>query len=940
MRRLNIISFILVTVLCSISAVAQPKWIRKGVLPNGLTYYLAKTSYTPDEVNFYLYQNVGAILEGDKQQGLAHYLEHMAFNATEHFPRGVMSFFLERGLNSFDAKTGINETRYQISGIPISDKLLVDSVMLVLKDWCSGITILSKDVEKERNIITEEWRQRSGVDRRLTDAIAPVIYNGAKYAERNVIGPIELIRRFSAKDLKAFYKQWYRPDLQSIMVIGDIDLDQYEAKVKHLFGSIKAPKKPTPRKETIIADNDIPLYFRFVDKENDNNSFGLYQRVHLPADEEGRDYTKESVCIQIYNRLAPRRFALIRNEGAEASLMSTVSYDALVRSYYQNAWDVVPYAGREIEALEQMLSVREWIRRDGFSEEEFNEIKSTMYDDIQGILQQGGLEAPDNLMDAFKQNYLYNTPIKSMTESLSETMETLAELEVEDFNKWVASWTKDKNLAFITYSSKSEDMNISLEDFQKALAKVKAAPTMKLATAGPISGDIIDYEIPAGKIVSEKHLKDIDVKEWTLSNGARVLYKNVPEISGRFYFVASSRGGRSVIEPKDLPSYSAMQALVMRSGIYKYNRNQLHNWLKSKDFELSLSLSDYTEGLGGNAAVANSEDFFKYVHLLITKQNFDKSEFDKHVERKKYLFNSKSTVGMTAVQDSIMAVLYPESPYNPHESIEYFDKMKHADLKRLFDSRFGNAGDFIFCVIGDIAEDKVKDLITRYVASLPGAPLAQPEKYRYMDFSSPEKEIIREFHTELEGDSGEVEISFSNAKDFTRVEANALTVLESILQNRFFKELREKEGGVYSIGVKSSYVHQPRSSASLSIKFSTQRAKVDQLKKKAYEIFESVLQGDFTEDEFKNAHIPMVLHSRGNAVEPSENPLLWLVILNSYVEDGVLPDLKADFSPEHVENVTRNDVINAGKKLMDGAKKREIVVKAIAQPSYGRTHTF
>lgn len=926
--------------LCSISAVAQPKWIRKGILPNGLTYYLAKTSYTPDEVNFYLYQNVGAILEGDKQQGLAHYLEHMAFNATEHFPRGVMSFFLERGLNSFDAKTGINETRYQISGIPTSDRLLVDSVMLVLKDWCNGITILPKDVEKERNIITEEWRQRSGVDRRLTDAIAPVIYNGAKYAERNVIGPLELIRRFSAKDLKAFYKEWYRPDLQSVMIIGDIDLDQYEAKVKQLFGSIKAPKRAVPRIETVIADHETPLYFRFVDKENHNNSFGLYQRVHLPADDPARDYTKESVCIQIYNTLAPRRFALIRNEGAEASIVSTVSYDALARSYYQNAWDVVPYAGREIEALEQMLGVREWIRRDGFTEEEFDDIRNSMYDDIQGILQQGGLEAPDNLMDAFKQNYLYNTPIKSMTESLTETMETLAELEVEDFNQWIASWTKDENLAFITYSSRPEEMNISLEDFQKALAKVKAAPTMKLATSGPIGGDLIDFEIPAGRILSEKHLKDMDAKEWRLSNGARVLYKNVPELSGRFYFVASSRGGRSVIDPQDLPSYSAMQALVMRSGVYKYNRNLLHSWLKGKDFDLSLSLTDYTEGLGGNGAVADIEDFLKYVYLLTTKQNFDKAEFDKYVERKKYLYNSKSTVGMAAVQDSIMAVLYPESPYNPYEDIEFFDKMKHADLKRLFDSRFGNAGDFTFCIIGDVAEDKVKDLVHRYVASLPGSPLTEPEKYHYRDFSSPDKEIVKTFTTELEGDSGEVEISFSNSTELSRIEANALTVLEGILQNRFFKELREKEGGVYSIGVKSSYEDQPVPSASLNIKFSTQRAKVDPLKQKAYEIFESVIRGDFTQDEFKNAHIPMVLQNRDNAVDPSENPLLWLVILNSYMENGVMPDLKEELSPDYVEKITRDDVIRAAKKLMEGAKKREIVVKAIAQPSLGRTHTF
>lgn len=937
MRR-NIILFALVVVLGTLSAVAQPKWIRKGVLPNGLTYYLAKTTYAPEEANFYLFQNVGAILEDDKQQGLAHYLEHMAFNATEHFPRGVMTFLFERGINTFDASTGINETRYQINRIPTSDQPLIDSVMLVLKDWCDGITITKKDVDKERNIIIEEWRQRSGVDRRLTDAIAPSLYNGTKYAERNVIGNVDVLNTFSAKDLKAFYRKWYRPDLQCVMIIGDIDLDKYEAKVRQLFGSIKAPKKAAPRQEIVIPGNTEPAYFRFIDKENHNNSFGLYQRVHLPADIEGRDYTTESVCIQIFNRLAPQRFGIIRNDGAEAFLAAAVSYGPFVRSYYQNAWDVVPYAGRDMESLEQVLSVREWIRREGFTEAEFNDVRASMYEGIKGILEQGGLEAPDNLMDGFRQNYLYGTPVKSMHESLTETMESLAELEVEDFNAWIASWMKDENLAFITYSTKPEDMNISLEDFGRVLAKVKAAPTMKAATATPIPAEIIDYTIPAGKIVSDKVIKEIDAKEWTLSNGARVVYKNVPDMRGRLYFIASSEGGRSVIEPKDLPSYTAMQSLVMRSGLYKYNRNQLHNWLKGRDFEISLSLADYTEGLGGNASVAAAEDFFKYVHLVLTKQNFDKAEFDKYVERSKYLFSAKSTVGMAAVQDSIMAVLYPDSPYNPQQNLAFYDKMNHADLKRLFDSRFGNAGEFTYCILGDIAEDKAKDLITRYIASLPGAPVAQPEKFRYMDFSAPEREIVREFETELEGDSGEVEISFSNSKELSKTEAHAMTVLEGILQNRFFKELREREGGTYSVGVKASYSHHPQPSQSLSVKFSTERKKVEALKAKAYEIFDAVIKGDFTEEEFKKAHIPMILENRDNAVDPSENPLLWLVLLNSYVETGTMPDLKAEFASDNIEKITRDDVLSAAKKLMDGAKKREIVVKAVVHDHYGRSH--
>lgn len=936
MRLPNIILSIVLSVMGVFSAMAQPKGIRKDVLPNGMTYYIAKTNYNPGEVNFYLFQNVGAILEDDNEQGFAHYLEHMAFNATDHFPRGVMTFFMEHGIKTFDASTGINETRYQIGSIPTSNTVLIDSVMFIIKDWCNGISIKPKDVDKERNIIMEEWRVRNTVDRRLTESIASVLHNDTKYAYRNVIGHVEQLKKVKAKDLKKFYKKWYRPDLQSIMIIGDIDIDLYEAKVKELFGSIPAPKKAPVRSEITIPDNTTPEYFRFIDKENHHNSFGIYQRVYLPADRKDRDYTFESLCIQIFNSLAPSRFGLIRNDGTETFLSASVSYGPFVRSYHQNAWDVVPYAGRSLEALEQVLSVREWIRREGFGKEEFEHVKGSMYQGMKEVLAQGNLEAPYNLMEQFKQNYLYDAPLKTLRTTLLENSERLTEIEWDEFNDWIRSWMKDENLAFITYSATPEEMNITLDDFNRILAKVKAAPTMKPVKIDPIPAQLIDYEIPQGKIISDKVIKGLDAKEWTLANGGRVVYKNVPEMSGMFYFVASSEGGRSVIEPEDLPSYSAMQSLLMRSGLYKYNRNQLHNWVKDKKFEVSLSLTDYTEGLGGNSAVEAAEDFFKYVHLILSKHRFEREDFNRFVERKRHIFNGRGTAGMTAVQDSINALLYPASLYNPEENTAFFDKMKYDDLYRLFEGRFGNAGEFTFCVIGDISEERAKDLVQRYIASLPGKPVSQREKVRYMDFSSPEKEIVKEFYVEKEGDSGEVELSFSNSKELSKSEVAALKILEGILQNRLFAELREKDGGTYSIGVNTSYTHLPQPSETLGIRFSTEKDKVKDLKDKTYQILEDIIAGKFTNDEFKKVHVPMILESRENAQDPSENPLLWIVLLNTYVETGEVPSIKSDFSSEDIEKISKEDVINLSKKIMDGAKKRDIVVKSFKQAHYGR----
>ncbi len=449
---------------------AQITNIKNGKLDNGLSYYIIKDKNFKDEVHFFLYQNVGAIVENDDQNGLAHYLEHMAFNSTEHFPNGVMNFLRTNGLYGFDAHTGTNETQYAVYSVPAKNKPLTDSVLLVLKDWCNGLSLTEKDMNKERNIVIEEWRQRDNVDKRLTDAIATPIYNSSKYSYRNTIGNEKLLKNFKVKDIREFYDSWYKPNLQCVVIVGDIDPVIYEKKVAKLFGEIPTPKRAKERENILIKENVKPIYHRFVDAENTNNSFGIYQRVQLDKNLSQEDKVKLRLFEMIFNKLSSRRLSMIKNEGVEDFIGASVSYSSLVRMYAQNAWDVVPYEGREKDALRQVLSVRESIRRGGFFEKEFEETKGKIYEDLKGILASENLGTPDNYMEICKQNYLYKKPLKTFREQLTELVENLVELEVDDLNEWITSWMNDKNLAFITYSSKAEDMNIFFAEFEKILA--------------------------------------------------------------------------------------------------------------------------------------------------------------------------------------------------------------------------------------------------------------------------------------------------------------------------------------------------------------------------------------------------------------------------------------------------------------------------------------
>lgn len=912
---------------------AQINGLVQGKLPNGLTYYILRDPSNAGEVNFYLYQNVGAILETNKQYGLAHFLEHMAFNATEHFPHGVMTYLRDHSL-VFNAQTGINETRFQVNNVPVADSEVTASMMLLLKDWCNGIKILPKDVEKEANIISEEWRQSRNVNKRLTEAIAPYIYNHSDYATHNVIGSEKQIRSYTAKDIKTFYQQWYRPELQCVAIIGDIEPTEYEKEVKRIFGAIPASKKPITRENAIVPENDTPLYYRFIDKENTSNSVGIYQRNLAITDPTKRDVVGDQLKARLFQRLASQELAMLRNDAKEEFITATVSYSPLVRQYDQNAWDFVPYAGKEQAALKQILAIRERIYRQGFDSEEFEQAKEALYNEMKPLMESDNLGTPDNWMDVFKQNYLYGMPLESFHQQIRRSVESLVDMEVEDLNAWVRSWMNDKNLSFITYSANPSDMNVPLAQFQKILAEVKEDPVLAFDKPASIS-QLIDYKITPGKINKSTLIKDMNVTEWTLSNGAKVLYKYLPDARKTIYFVGSAMGGNSLVTSKDLPSEKAMQSLIMQSGLYKYSRNQLYEWLQNKDIQLSLSINDYTDGVGGNTTVAHAEDFFQYLHLVLTKQNFNPAVFNKFVEKSKYLYSNRSKTGMSAVQDSINTILYPPSEDNPREDLAFYNRMRLQDLPRLFNDRFGNAAYFTFCLVGALPEQEARQIIEKYVASLPGTPGVAPRQYKLKNISSPKREITCELEADLEGDLGEIELSFSNNKPLSAKEQTALNVVKDLVQARLFDELREKEGGVYSIAVDADYQQVPRFMEELKIHFTTEREKATRMKQRAYEILAEIRTNAFTEENFKKVYIPLVIEQEAqqkaerDTTESTEetDPMLWIAMLNAYVE-GHKSNSKDAPEVINFRDITRKDVADVLDKLMEGAKKRDITVKS------------
>ena len=920
---------------------AQMNGLRKGKLANGLTYYIYNDGSATGEAQYYLYQNVGAILENDEEMGLAHVLEHLAFNTTDHFPNGVMNFLRSNNLNDFEAFTGVDDTRYAVHNVPTNDAKLNENMLWVLRDWCHGVKMTPKDIEKERGIILEEWRHRSGVDRRLTDAIAPVVYNHAGYATHNVIGSQKILETFQQKQVKQFYDKWYRPNMQFIAIIGDVDVDQMEKNIQTVFKTLPAKQAPAVNPQTRqIPDNTTPLYMRFIDPENKSASFGLYQRYEVKGNAPEEDRVRQFIFTKFFNTLAPKRFVMLKNADKESYIAAEVSLSPLVRNYYQMAWDMVPYQGNEQKALQQMLAVRDNLRDQGFTAAEFNAEKEKMYNGMKDVLEAKGLGTPDNALMLFRQNFLYDIPVQDFRGQINRNLETLVELEVEDMNAWMKSLLNDNNLAFVTYSKSQSEMNITENDLMAALKAKSSFSDMAHADGMKPISQLIDFPLTGGKIVSEKQLKTLQAKEWILSNGAKVLYRNVPELSGKFLFAGSAEGGKSIVPAQELANYNAMRSLLMQSGVYNYNRNQLAQWLQGKDINLSLSLEDYSDGIGGNAPVDKADDFFSYLYLILSRQNFSKSAFDKYIQRNLYVYENRATTGMAAVQDSIQQLLYPVSAMNPRQDEAFFKSVQFDKLQEQFQAHLGDASRFTYCLIGDIPEAKAKELVLRYIGSLKGEGKPVKTAIQPMDFSSSTPVIKRTFETETEGGMAEIEISFANKQKLSEREQAALEVMRGLLERRYFDVLREKEHLTYTVGVQSNYTSQPVAGESLNIHLSTAKENADKAVSLVYSILDDVKAGRFSADEFKAAMVPLAVDEEqsGAASQSNSDPSVWMALLNIYAETGneLSPNENAASAPVF-KTLTPQDITAVAMKVMTNAKQREIIVKPAAQEG---KHTF
>ena len=706
--------------------------VRTGKLANGLTYYIRHNEYPKGQADFHIAQKVGAVQEDENQNGLAHFLEHMCFNGTKNFPDKQMMTWLESigvkfGAN-LNAHTGTDETVYDIMNVPVAREAVVDSCLLILHDWADALTLADAEIEKERGVIHEEWRMGNGAIARILERHSPELYPNSKYATHNVIGKMDIIDNFKPQVLRDYYEKWYRPDLQGIIVVGDIDVDKVEAKIKGLFSSIKMPENPAKFEYSFVGDNDTPIVISDKDKEMPYNLIFVAHKYEL-LDRSLRN-TDAGLIVNYMNdmidEMLQQRFTdlTLKENAPFASCsggMSTYLYASTKGALLAQA--VINDKGSEV-ALNAILTELKRLREFGFTASEYDRARAKYLSNLEARYNNRKTDKNGVYTQIYINNFINNEPVVGVDYIYNKVKMIAPMLPVDAVNQYVKEdILKDdnKNLVVISMCPEKEGVVVPTKaQLEKVIADVNASKVTAYEDK-TINEPLISQLPKAGKIVKTEVKKDVldGFTQLTLSNGAKVVLKHTEFKEDEILFKAVSAGGASLYPASDYPNVALAADLLGSAGLSKFSYTDLQKLLSGKKADVTPYIDDYEEGIVGSSTPKDLETMMQLVYLYFTSPSESEENFN--IVKKMALSQVENIVHSPqyVFQDSLVHTLYANHPKAMLQNPEMISKTSFNRMLQIYKERFANAADFTFVIVGNFDEEKIKSLIEQYIASLP-----------------------------------------------------------------------------------------------------------------------------------------------------------------------------------------------------------------------------
>ena len=900
----------------------SPSIFRHGKLENGLTYYVRHTNLQPGKADFYLVQNVGALMEDDNQNGLAHFLEHMAFNGSESFKEGIPNFLKRHGVTQFNAHTGQDETVYYMTNVPTNNKELVDSCIIVMKDWSGFLLLKPDEIDKERGVIQEERRMRRNLGTRLKEQTDAHVYNHSKYATHDIIGSEEILKNFTPEELRAYYNDFYRPDLQAVIVVGDVDAAKIEAEIQRLFNPIPKRVNPKPRLVYEIQDNAFPLYAKAFDKEMTEASMTLLKRVKQNPPASLKKMMKQNLINRFYNQIMEKYLRKYVETQNPSFLETMVGFGGLVRNY--DRWNIYiqAYPHKERQALKELMEEIERIHQYAINDKEVKEQVNAYLSGLDETEKNKDKFPNEVYVQMYQNNFLEGKPLTSIEEDIALSREILSGFTTKDVQDWIASWNSDsKNWVFIMqgndpdydFPTQEEILNIMQEARHKKLSshaeEVKAVP-------------LIDFEIKSGSIVKTKKIKMLDAEEWTLSNGCKVYYKFSDQDGMKVSLLGESAGGQSLLPVEDLPSATALSTLIMYSGLYKHNTEMMQAILKGHHIMPNITLGETFEGVSGVCDNNETEMLFQIIYLFFEHPRFDRNDFDKYVYMNKLqVENTPRTVNDT-ISEQMQQLRVKESPRLWKADSKFYDAMNYDKMVAIYKDRFQDASDFTFYLTGNIQREEAQALVAKYLGAIPST--YRKEKAVHYDLQK-KGSITETIVANIPDNKYMTNIEYRNSLKLKPVENLAIDVIRFALSNRYHEIIREDEGGAYGVNVGAAYENAPKPAQMISVNFQSNTEKGDQMRAIVHEQIDKLIAEGVSEDDVNDMILMMkkgragVLENRGNAH--------WQEALRYYVQTG--KDLDSpDLFEKPLEKLNPKIVQEVARKFFATAECIDIVVRS------------
>jgi len=860
MRHLLLTSFLIITYL---HLFAQPFRLSdqipfnpstsKGVLKNGLTYYVKSNSTPKNRAELMLVVSAGSVLEDSDQLGIAHFCEHMSFDGTKNFPKNeLIKYFESIGMEfgpEINAYTSFDETVYMLK-VPLDKEEYIQKGLQVLYDWASQVTDSDEAINKERGVIHEEWRGGQGAQQRMMNQWLPVFLKNSKYAQRLPIGKMEVVDNCNPQVIRRFRQDWYRPDLQAIIVVGDFDQPKMVKMIEEKFSVI--PIKSNVRKKEVfpVPGHNETLVKIVTDKEATYSAASVYIKHPMVIDLTVKDY-RTSILYSLYNQMINLRLSELTQKENPPFVMGQAGYGGLIGPSDVYTSTAITHPGKIPSGLKAVLLENERVRKFGFTQTELDRNKEDMLKSMETAYNEREKRESMSIAEEYSRNFLLRKePVPGIELEFAYYKAFIPSITLAEVNSLAKKWITDQNrVVVITAPEVTEVTPPTESEIRNVLSDVKNQTIV--AYADETTSEPLMKTLPvAGKVISEKKIEEVDAVEWTLSNGSKVVLKQTDFKDDEILFNGFSWGGSSLYPQTDNISASFAATIMDLSGIADYKMTTLKKMLAGKEVSVTPVIKMLTQGLEGSSNVSDIETLFQLINLYFTKPRFDESAFSSYITRMRSELDNKDASPESAFADTFRFVTSNYHPRMKPLSKEMLDEAKFSRVEQIGKERFANPGAFTYFFVGKIDTIKIRPLIEKYLASMP--PANKTEHWVDLGIRKPYGVIDKTVKKGKESKSIQY-ILFHGDLHYTTKDIIELDALSKILTTRLLESIREEKSSVYYIGAQPGYNKIPVTDYEMTIYYGTAPEKLKELKESVFALIRDLIEKGPKQEEVDKA---------------------------------------------------------------------------------------